>query len=172
MIFDYVPPALQRLRSTGFALVVVTNQTAVARGLMTEEQVEMTHRRLEDTLRASGAEIDRVYFCPHHPHADVEAYRALCECRKPRPGMILKAAEDLDIDLASSYMVGDRVSDVVAGQKAGCRTILVQTGKSNAPPIISPESIPENVKPDHICSDLEQAVTFILAESASRTEAA
>ena len=160
------PQAVRRLNDAGFAVVVVTNQAVVARGLLSEAEVAGLHEWLRRQLLAvAGARVDAFYSCPHHPHADVEAYRRSCECRKPQPGLLLRAAADLHLDLASSYLVGDRGSDIAAGRRAGCRTILVTTGMHEQQPIVGAESLaPEETRPDLICRNLAEAVEVILAE--------
>ena len=119
--------AIQRLRKAGYAVVVASNQSGVARGLITEEPLAAVHRRLRDLLRAEGTDLDASYSCPSlaGPDAVVEAYRKDSDLRKPRPGMLLKAARELDLDLPRSWMIGDRPTDIDAGRRAGCRTILV-----------------------------------------------
>ena len=162
-LYACAPQAIRQLREAGFALVVVSNQTVVARGLASEQDVERIHAWIQQLLRTLGGdEIDRFYFCPHHPNATLPQYRVDCECRKPRPGLLLRAAQELKLDLAASYMIGDRISDIIAGQRAGCRTILVQTGKHTAPPIESPEVLDMSVEPDCVCADLGEAVEIIL----------
>lgn len=155
-----VSEALTRLHRRGFALVVVSNQTVVARGLASEAEVSGIHAWLDRKFETTSARLDAWYFCPHHPHADVSSYRQECECRKPRPGMLLRAQRELCIDLQRSFMVGDRLSDVHAGAAAGCKTILVQTGKHLAPPIVGMSET--MVQPDHTCADLVSAATWIL----------
>lgn len=123
-----VPEAIAALNRAGRAVVVVTNQSGVARGLFTEPDVLAVHAHLAELLRGYGATIDAFHHCPHHPEADVPAFRVECECRKPRPGMLRRAAEELGLDLAASWMVGDRVTDLEAGAAVGCRTVLVRTG--------------------------------------------
>ncbi len=158
------PAALQRLRRAGFALVVVTNQPVVARGLLTEDEVRALQVFIEKRLRESGGgDLDGFYFCPHHPSADLVSYRAACECRKPRPGMLRRAGRELEIDVSKSFMIGDRPSDVEAGRRAGCRTVLVQTGRHAAAPIQSPDG-PFDPVPDHVCADLATAVDWVLED--------
>lgn len=154
--------AIARLSEAGYAVVVVTNQPVVARGLATDADIARISAALEDKLRAEGARVDRTYFCPHHPNATVEAFRAACDCRKPRPGMLTRAARELGLDLAGSFLVGDRISDIAAGRRAGCRTVLVETGKQTAPPIESPDPIGD-VEPDAVCADLGAAAEWILS---------
>ena len=154
--------SLRRLAAAGLELAVVTNQTVVARGVATEEQVAGANRRLAAAL---GRPALRFFVCPHHPSADDARYRVECACRKPRPGLLLRAAEELGLDLERSVMVGDRVSDVAAGARAGCRTVLLRTGAHREPPIESPEPIGPGVRADHECDDLRSAVDWILGEA-------
>lgn len=120
--------SIAALNRAGWPVVIVTNQAGVARGLFPAEAVGVVHTHLAALLASYRARVDAFYFCPHHPDGEVEAYRAACDCRKPRPGMLLRAAGELGLDLAASWMVGDRVSDLEAGAAAGTRTILVRTG--------------------------------------------
>ena len=119
---------LSRLQALGFALIVVSNQPAIGRGHCSLREVEQFNRALCERLAAQGVTIDDVLICPHDPEWGVGAYRAQCPCRKPRPGMLFAAADKHGLDLAASYMIGDKMSDVSAGFNAGCRTILVETG--------------------------------------------
>jgi len=118
--------ALRLLRGTGLALILVSNQSGVARGLFPEAQVAVIHSRLAAMLAQARVALDGVYYCPHHPQAAVAAYRRDCDCRKPKPGMLLRAAADLNICTERSLMVGDSDRDVLAGQSAGCRTVLIR----------------------------------------------
>ena len=160
-----VPQALARLQRTGFELVVVSNQPVVARGLVSEADIVSIHVELDRLiLTAGGPALDRIYFCPHHPKATLPAYRLDCECRKPRPGLFFRAAQELALDLPASFTVGDRITDIIAGAKAGCRTVLVQTGKHLEKPIETPEPIDTTIAPDHVCADLPSAVDWILRQ--------
>jgi D-glycero-D-manno-heptose 1,7-bisphosphate phosphatase len=120
--------AVALLNRAEWVVVIVTNQSGVARGLFTEADVVAVHEHIAELLRGYGAKVDAFQYCPHHPDAEVAEYRALCACRKPQPGMLLRAAAELGLDLAASWMIGDRVSDLEAGAAAGCRTALVRTG--------------------------------------------
>jgi D-glycero-D-manno-heptose 1,7-bisphosphate phosphatase len=106
----------------------VTNQSAVARGLVTEDGVARIHAALSEQLERQGARLDDIYYCPHHPDAVVEEFRKVCDCRKPSPGLLLRAASRWDIDLGASYVIGDRIGDLEAGRRAGCHPLLVKTG--------------------------------------------
>lgn len=124
VILPGVAEALRLIRERGYQAIVVTNQAGVAKGYYGESDVEAVHRRIDEMLAAEGAKVDGYYFCPHHPQFTGE-----CDCRKPSPGMLLAAAEKFGIDCAGSFMVGDRLSDVEAGVRAGCsRSFLVRSG--------------------------------------------
>lgn len=124
-----VGQAIRRINDAGIPLVVITNQSAIARGMLTESGLAEIHRRMSDLLAAEGARVDAIYYCPHHPDAGEGAYRRDCDCRKPNPGMLVKAAGDLGIDLPRSIMIGDNETDIEAGHRARvARTILVLTG--------------------------------------------
>jgi len=128
--FEFIPgapEAIRLLNQAGIMVVMVTNQSGVARGYYTENDVENLHRHIDHELENSGAHVDAWLYCPHHP-AGRGSYALPCNCRKPLPGMLLEAARRNDIDLVNSVMIGDKLADIEAGQAAGCRTILVRTG--------------------------------------------
>lgn len=159
------PGAVRALREAGFAVVVVSNQTVVSRGMATEGDVQAINQWIRQLLIEAGAgEIEGFYFCPHHPNATLPQYRVECECRKPRPGLLLRAASEMELVLWSSYMIGDRMSDIVAGHRVGCTTLLVETGMHTAPPIESAET-ESAVTPDVVCADLTEAADWILDHS-------
>jgi D-glycero-D-manno-heptose 1,7-bisphosphate phosphatase len=120
--------SIAALNRAGWVVVVITNQSGVARGLFTQADVEAVHIHLSDLLAGYGARVEAYYHCPHYPTAEVVAFRVDCDCRKPKPGMLLQAAADLGLDLARSWMVGDRETDLEAGAAVGARTVLVRTG--------------------------------------------
>ena len=122
--------ALQQLKAMGYALVVVTNQSGIARGMFTEDTFMRLTEWMDWSLADRDVDFDGIYFCPHHPEAAVEEYRQVCDCRKPQPGMLLQAQQELNIDMAASYMVGDKPEDMQAAIAAGVGTkVLVRTGK-------------------------------------------
>lgn len=127
-----VSEAVRTIDRSGYLAVVVTNQPVIARGEVTAPQLEEIHAKLETLLGAEGAYLDGIYYCPHHPHkgyeGEVPELKIDCDCRKPKPGLLLRAAEDLNIDLSRSWMVGDGESDILAGKAAGCRTALIGSG--------------------------------------------
>jgi D-glycero-D-manno-heptose 1,7-bisphosphate phosphatase len=166
VILPGVAAALRDLAAAGFYLFVTSNQPVVARGMATEADVESVHAELQRRLTADGGPmLKRFYFCPHHPNATLPQYRVACECRKPRPGMLLQAAREYEVDLRASFAVGDRITDIIAGARAGCRTILVQTGMHAQPPIETAEPLDVSVQPDFICADLVEAADWILSNS-------
>ncbi|MDP7288001.1 MAG: HAD family hydrolase, partial [Phycisphaerae bacterium] len=119
--------AIKSLAQTGFKNIVCTNQSGIARGMLTEEGLDSIHAELRRQLGDKGAHLDAIYYCPFHPQGTVEKYACESDLRKPKPGMLLKAAADLDLDLSECWMVGDSARDIEAGQRAGCRTIRVRT---------------------------------------------
>jgi D-glycero-D-manno-heptose 1,7-bisphosphate phosphatase len=157
--------ALRRLKDAGFLLIVVSNQAVVARGLATENQVCEINAEIDRLLQGQGSPpLDAFYFCPHHPKATLAEYRIDCQCRKPRPGMLLQAAAQFNIDPARSFMVGDRITDIAAGAAAGCRTVLVQTGRHAAAPIQTSDPLDPSLRPNHTCVDLAAAADWILSQ--------
>jgi D-glycero-D-manno-heptose 1,7-bisphosphate phosphatase len=155
-IFPGVPRAIKLLRDSGFLVIVVTNQSGVARGYYSLETVHRLHRHLDQELAASGARIDAYYVCPHHPEHGIGDLKVDCSCRKPLPGMLIQASVDNDIDLSVSYMIGDKWTDVAAGLDAGCRPVFLKTG-SGGPDEAVPEDIP-------VFPDLLEAARAIVAE--------
>lgn len=127
-----VSEAIKKINESGYLAIVITNQPVIARGEVTESELREIHNKMETLLGKYGAYLDAIYFCPHHPHkgykGEVSELKFECECRKPKPGMILKAAEDYNIDLSRSWMIGDGENDVEAGKNAGCKTALLKDG--------------------------------------------
>ena len=154
--------AVRRLNDAGFAVVVVTNQSGVARGVFPEEQIAVVHAHIAGLLHAeAAARIDHFDYSPFHPDATVEQYRRDSDCRKPKPGMLLRSAVRLNLDLPRSWMVGDRLTDLEAGAAAGCRTILVRTGYGERAGLSAP--LPE-VKLEVVVPTVVEAVAHILAD--------
>lgn len=150
-----VPDSLRRLREAGLALVVASNQAGVARGYFTEEDVLAVNRRLADILADEGLELDGWYYCTHHPD-----FGGPCDCRKPAPGMLTRAARDLGLDLGRSWIVGDHPSDAEAGRRAGARPIIVLSGHTREHDDELPRGVP-------VVADLSAATDLILAERAA-----
>lgn len=164
-LLDGVAEGLKRLRDAGFRLVVVTNQGGVARGAFTEDDVDSVHQRiatLVDEAAAGHELVSRFYYCPYHPKATIEAYRRDHPWRKPRPGMLLQAARDLNLDLAQSWMIGDAARDVQAGRSAGCRTVLVSRERR----------VIDSAKPTAAVTTFAEAVETILHRRAAANGAA
>ncbi len=130
-LLDGVTDAIKKINASGFLAIVVTNQPVVARGEVTYEQLDEIHHKMETLLGQEGAYLDAIYYCPHHPHSgyagEVKSLKIECECRKPKPGMLMKAAKDYNIDLEQSWMIGDSKNDILAGKNAGCKTVLIGT---------------------------------------------
>ena len=120
--------AIGLARESGYLVVVISNQAGVARGYYTEEDVRRFQDHMQDELKKAGTKVDGFYYCPHHPDSGQGKYLVVCECRKPKPGMLIQASKDLGIDLSRSFMIGDHLNDIKAGHNAGCRTALVRTG--------------------------------------------
>lgn len=132
-LMEGVSEAIKKINNSGYLAIVVTNQPVIARGEVTWEELERIHCKMETELGLEGAYIDGLYFCPHHPHKGYEgeilSLKTNCNCRKPNPGMLLKAAEDFNIDLENSWMIGDGKNDIKAGKNAGCKTALIGHGE-------------------------------------------
>lgn len=162
--FRLLPRAAEAIRlvnAAGWKAVVATNQSGVARGYFPPSLLDEVYAELHRRLAAGGARVDRIYHCPHHPTEGTPPYRAECDCRKPRPGMLKQAAQDLGLDLARSFMVGDKIIDVEAGHRAGARGVLVLTGYGRGELEYTRPAWP--TQPDHIAEDLLAAVRWILA---------
>jgi len=148
---------LRRLHARGYRLVVISNQSGVARGFFGEDALQAVRKRLESMFSEVGTPLAGFYYCPHHPEGKVAAYATACRCRKPAPGMLLHAAEELGLDLEQSWMIGDILDDVEAGRQAGCRTILVDNGHETLWEI-TPQRIP-----DRLARDLVDAAEMVLS---------
>ncbi len=154
-----VAGAIRRLNSLQVPVVVVTNQSGLARGYFPQSLLEAVHEAMQRQLQAEGAHVDGIYVCPHHPEAKEARYRANCTCRKPKTGLLEQAARELSLDLPRSYMVGDRWSDLRCGAAAGMATVLVRTGYGRGEELyIGPQ---ETVQPDFVADDLAIAVRWI-----------
>lgn len=157
--------AIKLINLNGMKAVVITNQAGVAKGFFTEEFVHTVNDFIRDELQKHGAVIDKFYYCPHHPEEGTGIYLQDCNCRKPAPGMLLQAAQELNIDLAGSYFIGDRFRDMETAKNAGAKGVLVRTGygenllQDDGPDRATPEG-----KPDHIADDILKAVLWILKD--------
>jgi D-glycero-D-manno-heptose 1,7-bisphosphate phosphatase len=159
--FPYTVDAVRALNRAGFAVVVITNQAGIARGIVKEPFVGEAHRAISARLEAGGARVNAYYYCPHYRTGTVTEYVRECDCRKPQPGMLLRAAKDLDLDLSRSFAVGDRWHDVGAAHAAGARGVLIRTGLGHRE-----EAAPDGAtNPDAIVDTLADAVAWILDQS-------
>jgi D-glycero-D-manno-heptose 1,7-bisphosphate phosphatase len=159
-VFPWSVDAVRLLNRGGFTVVVVSNQAGVARGLYKEAFVGDVHRHLDARMAAGGARIDAYYYCPHHPDGSVAAYRQACGCRKPQPGMIRAAERDLGLDVARSFVVGDRWRDIALGRAVGARAVLVRTGYGS----LEEPGAPEGLAPDAVVNNLAAAAAWILGQ--------
>ncbi|RLF36497.1 MAG: D-glycero-beta-D-manno-heptose-1,7-bisphosphate 7-phosphatase [Thermoplasmata archaeon] len=150
-MYPGVAEGIKVLRDNGFKVIVVTNQSGIARGYFTEKILEGIHQKMRKELMKKGADVDGIYYCPHHPNDN-------CDCRKPNTGLIEKAVEDLDIDLQRSYMIGDRMLDVEAGYRMGLKTVLIPENWEK----VRDEMKMSPVKPDYICDSFYKGVKWII----------
>lgn len=158
VFFPFAIDAVRLLNRAGYAVAVVTNQAGIARGIVEESFVAQAHRVMTERLAEGGARVDGYYYCPHHPQGIVEAYRRVCDCRKPQPGLLRRAAADLRLDLSASVIVGDKLQDIEAGRAVGARGVLVRTGYGRGE-----EGRPDRrVRPDAVVDNLAGAVAWIL----------
>ena len=156
--------AIRQLNEAGFKVILVTNQSGVARGLFPESLVHEAHARLAQMLEEEGARLDGVYYCPHHPKAGNLPYTMACDCRKPGTGLVDRAVKELDINVSHSFMVGDKWSDVELGQRAGMKSVLVNTGFAVDD---TGNKRPDHVKdPNFTASNLTETVEWILGHRA------
>ena len=155
-LFPTTARAIRLLNEHSYKVIVITNQSGVARGYFTEDTLNRIHQKMRRRLSDEGARIDDIYYCPHHPDHGVYPYKQACECRKPHPGLLKRAHRELDIDLSRSFMIGDKATDIEAGKRAGTRTVFVLSGRGQA------EQKKISDRPDHIAPDLGQAVGWVL----------
>jgi D-glycero-D-manno-heptose 1,7-bisphosphate phosphatase len=158
-IFPYSVDAVRLLNRAGFAVVVATNQSGIARGYFDHAFVDTVHARLTARFDHGGAHIDGFYYCPHLPDGAVAAFRQVCDCRKPQPGLLQRAARELQLDPRRSFVVGDRANDVEAGKAFGAATVLVRTGYGSAAAAATVSAA------DAVAANLIEAVSWILRQS-------
>jgi len=173
--------AIRLVNESGMKAVVVTNQSGVARGFFTEAFVDEVHAHLREMLRKEGAFLDGIYFCPHHPTEGRGRYLRSCDCRKPSPGLLIRAADELSLDPERSYMIGDTLTDMGAASRSGARGILVRTGcgveaaasldtaegpegKSPGDEVLPPRGAEALLRPAHIAGDILAAVRWLLKD--------
>ena len=158
--YPYSVDAVRLLNRAGFKVAIATNQSGVARGIVEESFVGEAHQHIADHLAAGGARVDSFYYCPHYPDAALHEYAQSCDCRKPLPGMLRRAAAELGLDLTRSFVVGDRWNDIEAGAAVGARTIMVRTGYGR----ISEARAPKQERPAVFADNLMEAVSWILRQ--------
>jgi D-glycero-D-manno-heptose 1,7-bisphosphate phosphatase len=156
-LLPHAGEAVKRLHDMGYKIVLVSNQPGIAKGHLTVDTFTKIRDKMEAELARYDAYLDAQYYCFHHPEAVVEEMRVACECRKPSPGMLLKAAAEMHLDLSHSWMVGDNLTDVKAGQSAHVRTILIGKMKCELCHLMQEE----NARPEVVCADLLEAVNVI-----------
>jgi histidinol-phosphate phosphatase family protein len=149
---------IKLLHQNGFKIIIVTNQSGIARGYFDEDILAKIHRKMNDDLAGFGTRIDAIYYCPHHPDDN-------CACRKPKKGMLVRAAGEMDIDIAHSYLIGDKEIDVAAAKNAGCKAILIRDGDAG-PDSLSPGQ--DGAKADFICHDFLTGVAWVIADNNSQ----
>jgi len=153
-ILDSVAQAIRLLNEQSFKVIVITNQSGIARGRFTQQTLALIHQRMQEELAEHGARVNGIFVCPHHPDEE-------CECRKPKPALILQAAEEMGIELRLSYMVGDAPKDIEAGSSAGCKTVLVTTGPGQG------KMNGQTPPPDHVANSLYEAAAWIVKDANS-----
>src|SRR5437588_1541734 len=158
-LFPWAAQSLRLINEAGFKAIVITNQSGIARGLYDERTLEAINSRLIEELAADGARVDGIYYCPHHPNIGAAPYRANCICRKPQTGLLDAAAREHNIDLSSSFVVGDKASDINLAKNAGARSTLVLTGYGRET-LAHPRRWP--CEPDYVAENLLEAVNQIL----------
>ena len=156
VLYPGLGPGLRLLQDAGWTLAIITNQSGLARGLFTDADLDRMHDHLRAELAADGVSIDGIYFCPHHPDGVVPGLSVACDCRKPMPGMLRRAAADLGIDLAASWFLGDIRDDIQAGARAGCRTVLIDLGTE------PPPTFPDR-RPTAVARDTAHALAIVAA---------
>lgn len=147
--FPYAEECIRQIHQKDYYAIVITNQSGVARGLFTEDALDEMNEYLKRKIS-----VDAIYYCPHHPEGKVGQYRKICKCRKPEIGLFEQACRDFSIDMTHSYMVGDRASDILAGQKAGLKTVLLESGYGL-------KRLEADVKPDHVFEDLREVLRLL-----------
>jgi D,D-heptose 1,7-bisphosphate phosphatase len=165
-LLDGVADALRELKEMGYMLVVVSNQSGVARGIVTEEMLDEIHNRLKQLLAEKGVFLDQIYYCPYHPDGVIPKYRKESDWRKPSPGMLVAASNEMDIDLSQSWCIGNSRLDVEAGLRAGCKTILIDH------PSYPKQSEPDEPAPDYRAVNIKEAVNIVKRYHRSSGEAA
>ena len=154
------PEAINSMQEAGYLVILVSNQPGIAKGTLSREVFGNIRRKMNELLEAGGAKLDGEYYCLHHPEAIESWLRQVCTCRKPNPGLLLRAAHEHEIDLTESWMIGDGITDIQAGQRAGCRTVLIGRMKCELCELMQEHG----VKPDYIAPNLSKAAEYIVTK--------
>jgi D-glycero-D-manno-heptose 1,7-bisphosphate phosphatase len=162
-LFPYASSAIKHLNQNGWLAIVITNQAGVARGYFSEDTIHAVHNAMTNELKRTGAQLDAIYYCAHHPAVGELPYRLDCDCRKPKPGLISRAVKDFDINLEESWMVGDRYSDVELARNAGINSMFVMSGYGRGEWEHQRPNWTE--QPDLVAEDLLEAVRLIVSGS-------
>jgi D-glycero-D-manno-heptose 1,7-bisphosphate phosphatase len=162
-LYGFAAEAVRLINQSGMKTIVLTNQSGVARDYFTEATLVEIHKRMEESLRLQGARIDAIYYCAHHPDYGSPPYRLDCDCRKPKPGMVERAARDFNLDLNRCYAIGDRYRDIEAGHAVGVAGVLVMTGYGREEYETQRRDWPR--QPDYVAGNLLDAVTLILRDA-------
>jgi D-glycero-D-manno-heptose 1,7-bisphosphate phosphatase len=161
-LLPHAAEAIRKLNEHNIPVIVVTNQSGLARGYFPESLVTAVHEKMNQQLAAADAHVDGIYICPHHPEAKEEKFRVKCNCRKPRNGLFLQAAQELNLDLEKSYVVGDRWSDLKAARRCQAKAVLVLTGYGKGDyQYIGPH---QEIQPDFVADNLLEAVKWIIPD--------
>jgi len=158
-LYDFAAEAVRLINERGWRAIVVTNQSGIARGFYDEALLARIHDQMVSSLETAGARIDAIYFCPHHPEAGSPPYRVICDCRKPEPGMIERAAREFDLRLPDCFVIGDRYSDVALAHAANARGVLLLSGHGQIEYENDRDAWPRG--PDHVAKNLLDAVRWI-----------
>ena len=162
-LYNFAAESIKLINEAGRHAIVITNQSGIARGLFNEDFLLRLHERMESLLSREGARIDAYYYCPHHPEFGAPPFRQNCDCRKPKPGMIRKAARDFKLDLKECYVIGDRYRDIEMAYAAGAHSVMIMSGYGRAEYLSKHDSWPQ--QPEHVAENLLEAVKWILRES-------
>jgi len=151
--------AIRKLNRRSILTCVISNQSGVARGYLTEEDLARVHTKLVEELARQDARVDKIYYCPHHPTDGIALYKINCNCRKPNPGMLKLGEQELNIDLSRAYIIGDKLVDIQAGKAVGATTILVLTGYGQSSLVMCKK---ENISPDYTAPSIKEGVEYII----------
>lgn len=162
-LFPYAAAAIQHLNENGWLAILVTNQAGVARGYFSEEMIKTVHAAMTADLESNGAKLDAIYYCAHHPSVGAPPYRFDCDCRKPKPGLISRAAQDFDVDLSQSWMVGDRYSDIELARNAALKSAFVLSGYGRGE--WEHQRMTWTQQPDLVAANLLEAVHLIVGKT-------